>query len=136
MKASVLAFFLMVWIIGAFLGSTFEYHTSATWAGNSTGTGGYDQSPVTTLEFLMNINNATQRTEVLGVIPMITPNEEYFASIFRVISWQFSFLYDTNGNLAYGLVYYIVFLPFVLAGIIALVLLVYGILTGNSVVFS
>lgn len=129
MRAGLLAFFVMVWVIGAFLGSTFEYHDSTTWSGN--GTGGYTRSPMTTLEFLKDIRNVTQQTEILGAIPMIAPNSEYFSAIFDIVLWRFSFLYDTDGEFAYGLVYYIFLFPFVLMGIISLVMLFIGVLRGN-----
>ena len=203
LKAGWLALFLFVWIIGAFLGSTFEYHSTAAasgmtystgtanftygsanvtgagtswnqalmanglirmdadavwykilavnsttllnltavyaeaggdvqaytmqaspgWAG--TGGGGYGQAPITTLEYLTNVNNAMQRIELLGAIPFPVPNEEYFNTIFKVITWQWSFL---DG---YGMFYWIVCVPFIMMGILSMILLVYGVLTGN-----
>ena len=130
LRAGFLGFFLFVWIIGAFLGSTFEFHdTPAEWAG--TGTGGYSESPVTTLDYLLDVKNIVQKTEIMGAIPMMMPNQEYFETGFKVLMWQFSFLYDTTGEMAYGLVYYIVFMPFAVMGVLSLILLIYGTISGN-----
>ncbi len=203
LKAGWLALFLFVWIIGAFLGSTFEYHSTPAAAGLSyaTGTatftygsatvtgagttwndvlmaggnikmdaddvfykilsvenvtsltltavyaqaggagadytmqvapgwvgtsgGGYAQAPITTLEYLTNVNNAMQRIELLGGIPFPVPNTEYFNTIFKVITWQWSFM------AGYGMFYWIVCAPFIMMGVLSMILLVYGVLTGN-----
>lgn len=124
LKAGWLALFIFVWLIGAFLGSTFEYHTaSADWAG--TGTGGYDQSPITTLEYLMDVSNSFTTTEVLGFVPIPVPNRDYFDSLYKVITWQWSFM---DG---YEMFYWIVCAPFVMMGVLSLILLAYGLITGN-----
>jgi hypothetical protein len=208
LKAGWLALFAFVWIIGAFLGSTFDYHntsdasgvdyttgtatftyasdtvtgigtawdatmedgviksnTDAVWykietVNNATsltlyspyaetggvgvaytmaaspgwageGTGGYEQSPVTSLEYLLNIRNATQKLPLLGDVPLPIPNGEYFKTAFKVVTWQFSFLYDTDGNLKYGLFYWVFIAPFAIMGVLSMLILVYGIITGN-----
>jgi hypothetical protein len=124
LRAGWLALFVFVWIIGAFLGSTYDYHhTDAYWAG--TGTGGYSESPVTTLSYLMNISNAFQRNEIMGVIPMPMPNGEYFSTAFKVATWQWSFL---DG---YEMFYWIFCAPFAIMGVMSIMLLSYGVLTGN-----
>lgn len=124
LKAGWLALFVFVWIVGALLGSTFEYqHTEATWAG--TGTGGYSQSPITTLEYLTNISNAVMSLPVLGGIPLPIPNPEYFSAIYKVLTWDFAFLHG------YELFKWIFIYPFVIMGVLSLILLVYGVITGN-----
>lgn len=203
LKAGWLALFLFVWLIGAFLGSTYEYQSSANssgmsystgtanftynsvnisgagttwnnalmagglikcnaddvwykidsvntttllfltsvyaqaggvnqaytmqasygWAG--TGTGGYASSPTTKLEYLTNISNAMQRIELLGAIPFPVPNQEYFNAAFEVVTWRWSFMTD------YQMFYWIFCMPFVIMGVLSMILLVYGILTGN-----
>ena len=203
LKAGWLALFIFVWIIGAFLGSTFEYQSQADTAGMSydtgtatfntgnatvtgaattwnhalmagglikcdadgiwykidtvvgvgeltltavyaqtggagvaytmqaspgwagTGTGGYASSPTTKLEYLMNVSNAMQRIELLGAIPFPVPNGQYFDTVFEVITWQWSFM---DG---YGMFYWIFCAPFIIMGVLSMILLVYGVLTGN-----
>ncbi len=208
MKAGWLALFIFVWIIGAFLGSTFEYQSTAVAAGmpystgtanfthnsvnvtgdgttwnnalmsnglikyndegvwykiasvNSTtllsltsvwasvngtsvnatnkaytmqaspgwagtGTGGYGSSPTRKLEYLTNVSNALQRIEVLGAIPFVVPNSEYFNIAFEIVTWRWSFMEG------YGMFYWIFCTPFVVMGVLSLILLVYGILTGS-----
>lgn len=96
------------------------------WAGSSTGTGGYSTSPVSKLEYIINLENAFQRVEVLGFIPLPKPNGEYFKTIFQIITLRFSFIIDN-----YEMIWWIVLLPIVAMGVLTMVLLVYGILTGN-----
>ncbi len=203
LKAGWLALFLFVWTIGAFLGSTFEFHetpadagmaystgtatftygsatvtgagttwndalmangniqsdTDAVWykiasvestisltlfavyaqsggAGHDyimqvapgwagSGSGGYRVAPITTIEFLFNIDNAIQRIELLGAIPFPVPNPEYFETAWRVVTWRWSFM------VGYEMFYWIVCAPFVVMGVLSLIMLVYGVLTGN-----
>lgn len=202
LKAGWLALFIFVWLIGAFLGSTFEYQNAegaqgqayttgtatftngsatvtgagTTWvaameggniksdtdgvwvkilsidavnqltlyspypstggAGHSytmavspgwsgSGTGGYEESPITTLQYLINVSNAVQRLPLLGNVPLPIPNPDYFKAAFKVITWQWSFMGD------YQLFYWIFCAPFVVMGVLSMILLVYGVLTGN-----
>lgn len=203
LKAGWLALFVLVWMVGAFLGSTFEYQSTANasgmsysvgtanftygsanvngngttwsnalmaggrikcnddnvwykissvnstkklilaavyaqtggvnkgytmeavpgWAG--TGSGGYAQSPITTMEYLTRVSNAGQRIELLGAVPFIVPNVEYFSTAFKVLTWQWSFMEG------YGMFYWIFCGPFIVMGVLSMILLVYGVLTGN-----
>jgi hypothetical protein len=202
LKAGFLALFIFVWLIGAFLGSTYEYQNTETGAGmaystgtatfttgsaevigaatnwigamaggiikcdadgiwymvasvNSTtnltltalysqaggagqaytmqavagwagtGTGGYDVSPINKLEYLMDVSNVVQRIEILSAIPFISPNGDYFSTVWDVLTWQWPFMDD------YQMFYWIFLAPFVLMGVLSVILLVYGILTGN-----
>lgn len=104
-------------------GLTYTMATSPGWAGS--GGGGYAQSPITTLEYLTDISNAFQRLPLLGNIPIPIPSGEYFNSIFKVITWQWSFM---DG---YAMFYWIFCAPFVMMGILSMILLVYGLITGN-----
>lgn len=104
-------------------GKAYTMRASPGWAG--TGTGGYGQAPITTIEYLTNITNAVQRIELLGAVPIPVPNGEYFDAAFKVLTWRWSFMTD------YGMFYWIFCIPFVVMGILSMILLVYGILTGN-----
>lgn len=104
-------------------GIAYTMAVSPGWAGS--GGGGYQESPVTTLEYLINISNAVQRLPLLGNIPLPIPNGEYFKAAFKVITWQWSFL---DG---YEMIYWIFCAPFVIMGVLSMILLVYGIITGN-----
>lgn len=139
LKAGWLALFVFVWLIGAFLGSTFEYHVDTTtgtpeqiaaaggqagkWAGS--GTGGYAESPVTTLEYLMNVTNSFQRLPFFNITIPVPTNTEYWAEAYKVITWRWSFMED------YTMIYWIVCAPFAIMGILSLILIAYGIITGN-----
>lgn len=139
LKAGWLALFLFVWIIGAFLGSTFEYHVDTAtgtaeqiadagsqagkWAGS--GTGGYDQSPVTTLEYILDVSNSFQRTPFFNITIPIPTNQEYWESVYKVVTWRWAFMED------YDMIYWIFCAPFVVMGIFTLIMIAYGIITGN-----
>ncbi len=203
LKAGWLALFFFVWIIGAFLGSTFEYQTSvngegisystgtadftngsatvtghgttwdnATMAGGNikanaddiwcrvvsvsnpttltlaavyngaggnniaytmaaspgwagTGTGGYGTSPVTKFTYLLRVSNAFQRLPILGNVPLPVPNSEYFTTMYEVVTWKWSFMEG------YDMVYWVFLAPFVVMGVLSMILLVYGIISGN-----
>jgi hypothetical protein len=104
-------------------GVDYTMAVSPGWAG--TGSGGYDQNPITTLNYLINLSNAFQKLPVLGNIPLPVPNPEYFKSAFKVVTWQWSFLND------YAMFYWIFCVPFVVMGVLSMILLVYGIISGN-----
>ena len=104
-------------------GKAYTMQASPGWAGN--GTGGYATAPVTKLGYLLDISNAVQRIELLGAIPFPVPNGKYFDTVFEVITWQWSFM---DG---YAMFYWIFCAPFIIMGVLSLILLVYGILTGN-----
>lgn len=110
-------------------GQAYTMQASPGWAGS--GTGGYGRSPTTKIEYLMNVTNVVQRNPILGSISFVSPNPNYFKTLFEVVTWQWSFLYNADGTMAYGLFYWVFILPFVVMGIFSLILLVYGILTGN-----
>lgn len=110
-------------------GMAYTMQASPGWAG--AGGGGYATSPVSKLNYLMNISNAVHRISLLGVIPFVVHNGEYFKAAFQMLTWQWSFLYNPDGTMAYGLFYYIFCMPFVVMAVLCLILLVYGILTGN-----
>jgi hypothetical protein len=107
------------------VGVTYTMAVSPGWAG--TGTAGYTtgQDPISTLEYLTDISNVFQKTQLLGNIPLPVPNGEYFKTAFNVVTWQWSFLAD------YQMFYWIFCTPFVIMGILSLILLVYGIISGN-----
>ena len=124
LRAGWLALFIFVWLIGAFLGSTFDYqNTPETWAG--TGSGGYEKSPGDKLDYIMDISNAVQVNQILGAIPVPMPNKLYFSTIFEIATWQWSFLKG------YEMFYWIFCMPFVVMGVMSLALLAYGVMTGN-----
>ena len=207
LKAGWVALFIFVWAVGAFLGSTFDYQSSATaqgqtysegtatfttgnatitgagtdwvagmadgnitatidgvpckilsidavnqltlyapypstggagldytmtptpgWAGS--GGGGYSDSPIATLQNLLYANQVEQRNVLIGTFTMLV-NPKFWGAMYKIITWQWSFLYNTDGTMAYGLFYWIFLFPFVAMGLLCILLLVYGILTGN-----
>lgn len=109
-------------------GHAYTMAVSPGWSGS--GSGGYDESPTTTMGVLMNAKNVIQRNPVIGIISVVT-NGDFWKAAFKIITWQFSFLYNADGTMAYGLFYWIVCFPFVLMGMLSILLLVYGVITGN-----
>jgi hypothetical protein len=139
LKAGWLAMMLFVWMVGAFLGSTFEYHVDDTtgtaeqiaaagaqagkWAGSSTG--GYDESPATTLDYILNVTNSFQRVPFFNITIPIPTNSQYWDSIYKVITWRWSFMED------YTMIWWLFCAPFVAMGIFSFIMIAYGIVTGN-----
>ena len=131
-KAGWLAFFVFVWLIGAFLGSTFDGYgmpgSAYAWAGNATAdyAGGYAQSPISVLDYISNVTNSFQRVPFMGNISIPVPtNGEYWAAVFKVITWRWSFMED------YDMLYWICFAPFVIVGVLSLISIIYGLIQGN-----
>ena len=104
-------------------GKDYTMQASPGWAG--TGTGGYGSSPTSKLDYVMNISNAVQRIELLGAVPFPVPNGEYFDTVYEIVTWRWSFITE------YEMFYWIFCVPFVAMGILSMILLVYGVLTGN-----
>src|SRR4030042_1864713 len=111
MSLKILAIVVFVWVIAMFLGSTYEGHMAeSTWAG--TGSGGFssdETSPISTMQYLLNVSNAVQRLPILGNIPIPVPNGEYFSTAYRVMTLQFHFI---TGD--FGMFYWIFLFPFAL----------------------
>ena len=117
-----------VWVVGMFLGSTFEYHTEAagTWGGS--GTGGYvNETPVSTLNYLSNFNNVIRDTTIFGVITLPVPNTEWFKTLGRVMVWNFQFL--TGGAMMF---YWIFILPITIMLIGTILWSLVAIIQGNA----
>lgn len=102
--------------------------TTPGWAG--TGTGGYTKSPLNTLEDLMFANQVQQRNALIGAVTLIV-NPKFWEATFDILLWRWSFMMNPDGTLAYGMFYWIFLFPFVAMGFLSVLLLVYGILTGN-----
>lgn len=108
MDSKWLAFFIFVWLIGMFLGATYEKHdTGLTWAGNV---------QENTLQYLLNYRNMTYQQTVFGAITLPFPSPEYFATWLRIAIMDFTFL---NGDME--MVRWIVLLPIAIAGIASLI---------------
>lgn len=103
-------------------GHNYTMQASPGWAG--VGTGGYANSPTSTLGTLMQSWEAIQRNPIIGVISIVT-NGEFWGAVYKVLLWRWSFLDD------YMMVYWIFLFPFVCMGMLSVLLLAYGIVTGN-----
>jgi hypothetical protein len=118
-----LPFFIIVWIIGIILGSTYDgNNTSATWAG--TGSGSYSENPQTTMNNLMDASQATQKLPLIGALSFVVPAANFFMSLFKIVTWQFSFLspYPFIALLFFG---------FGVMGLASLILLIFNLVRGN-----
>ena len=124
-----LALALFVWAIGIFLGSTYDnQNTSATWAGSGTGSG--QVAPSETLQNMGQGTEATQQNAIAGVIKIVF-NGNFWESVYRIVFWHFSFMYDTSGNFVGGMFYWIFMFPFVAMGLLSILILGWSILRGN-----
>lgn len=94
------------------------------WAG--TGGGGYSEAPSTTLGTLLWAQNTIKNDPVWGTISVVT-NGRFWTAVFMLITWQWSFC---NPNY-YPMFYWIFLFPFVAMGFLSILLLAYGMVTGN-----
>lgn len=121
MNSKLFISIMFLWVVLSFLGATFEQATTAggDWMGNVEG-----QS---TINYLLDVNNMTQKYEVLGIeTPIPIPDGDYFATWFRIFMLRFSFIVDD-----YEMVWWIVLMPIAILGVLQLATLAYGVLTGN-----
>lgn len=123
------ALFAFVYIQAIFLGSTFENsNTAATW-GPGGGTMGREKSPIAVLEDAVQGKALFQEQPLLGgaiVIPI--PNTAVIGAVYDVLTLQFDFLqYDKTGKIFYMVVLF----PLVIAGILSLLLMFFGMIFGN-----
>lgn len=103
-------------------GHDYTMQASAGWAG--TGSGGYGTAPSSDLAVIMQSINAIQRNPILGIISVVT-NGEFWGAVFHIITWQWSFMEG------YGMMYWIFLFPFAAMGMLSVLLLAYGLITGN-----
>lgn len=114
MSYKLLAFLTGVWLIGTWLGATYE----ASWAQNAA-----TSNPIS---YLLNFSNAVQVTQVFGLFPLPYPNPQYFTTVFDVITWRWSFLQGGDTAMIYQLI-----LIFPLMGVASLVVLIISVIRGN-----
>jgi len=99
------------------------------WAGSANGTGGYSEAPNTTLGTIMNAWESIQRNPLNTISVIFNPS--IWGAIYKVMTWQWSFMLNPDGTMAYGMFYWIFLFPFVSMGFLSVILLTYGIITGN-----
>ena len=111
-------------------GSTYAMKPSEGWVGSAEGTGGYAESPRTTLETIMQAKASIQRNPIVGTIQVVV-NGEFWSAVYKIMTWQWSFMLNPDGTMAYGMFYWLFLFPFVTMGFLSVLLMVYGIVTGN-----
>ncbi len=123
LTAKWIALYVFVWIIGTWLGSTYDgYYTAGTWAGS--GTGGYSQSPKTTIEGLMQGSSSTERLPSVGNVSVVTSVTNWFSNAFKVLTWQWSFMKD------FPMVQFLL-TSFGAMGFLSMMMIVWNIIRGN-----
>ncbi|KKM44499.1 hypothetical protein LCGC14_1561520 [marine sediment metagenome] len=100
---------------------------SGGWAG--AGSAGLSENPQTTLQYIVNLKNAVQEQPLFGgaiSIPFFSSN--YFGAVFKMLTWQFDFLfYDSLGKMFY----WVVIIPFVAGAIFTLGIMLFNAIFGN-----
>lgn len=104
-------------------GQNYLMAASAGWAG--TGTGGYSTAPITKMSHVISIWKAEQKIPVLGTIGALVTSSDFWDIVWQMTTWRWTFLED------YEMFYWFICFPFVIMGVLSLVLILYGILTGN-----
>jgi hypothetical protein len=120
---------VFIYVIGIFLGSTYDnQNTVTTWAGS--GSGATATAPSSTLGSLAQMQEAKQQSSIVGSIQLIT-NPTFWNSVYKMSTWQFSFLYDENGNMTSAMFYWICLFPFVAMFALCMLIMLISILRGN-----
>ena len=127
MSGKFLAMIVFIYIILAFLGTTFEGQTQnqGTWAG--TGSGGQTISPIENVQTLGTLAKGGQTLSFFGVVELPVQIPGWLGAAYRVITLQFSFLM-TGG---YVMFYWIFLLPIAIAGVTSFIMLFIGTIRGN-----
>ena len=81
--------------------------------------------PITKMETVMQIFKSEQKVPVLGTVVALVTCSDFWDVVYQSVTWRWSFLED------FELFYWIFCFPFVLMGIFSVILILYGILTGN-----
>ncbi len=129
MSMKWLALIVFVYVIGLYLGCTFENaNTAAEW-GPGGGLVGLSESPLVTLQNAVQMRNLIQEQPLLGgAFSVPLPNTDIFVAVFKILTWQFDFvMYDDLGRMFYQHV----LLPFVVASVASLGVMFYGMVFGN-----
>lgn len=113
MSYKLLAFLTGVWLIGTWLGATYEN----SWAQSAAAS-----NPIS---YLLNFGNVLQVSNI-GPFPLPLPNPQYFTTLFDVITWRWSFLQGGDTAMIYQLI-----LIFPLMGVASIVVLIISIVRGN-----
>ena len=104
-------------------GLAYTMQAAPNWAG--TGTGGYATAPMTKVQRLIGTWQAHQDLPLLGRLVLVVTNGDFWSTAWDMVTWQWSFM---DG---YEMLWLILFAPFVIMGILSMILLIYGVLTGN-----
>ncbi len=121
MDSRWLIFFVFIWVIGGFMGATYDGFTTPTeWA-----SAGYSSGNMTdTLTDVMKHNVAKQETSILGAVSFIVPAGNWASSLANIVIWNFSFVEP------YPIVARVLNI-FGLVGLFMLFRMMYAVLTGN-----
>ena len=107
MKTGLLAFLILVWVIGVFLGATYEKAEGTDWPGTS---------EETTLDYLMSFKNVTYQQTIIGSMEIPLPNPEYMKTLGRVMLLDFEFM-DGDWQLAQ----WVILSPLAIAALFSLI---------------
>ena len=107
MTPKVIGFFVFVWVVAIILGSVYDYRSDLC----TTDTQGITHCYDTTMNYLVNMDNAFMQTDFLSLsIPV--PNPDYIETLTQAMTLQFSFF---HGN--WWLLWAVVCGPLVAMGI-------------------
>ncbi len=116
LTAKWVALFIFVWVIGTWLGWT--YDGAASWGGGTT------ENASTTMTNIMSANVASQRLASVGIVSFLVSAGQFLFSLYMILTWQFSFVKP------YPMVQWI-FFAFGAMGLVSLFMMLYGMVRGN-----
>jgi hypothetical protein len=108
-------------------GIAYTMEPTAGWVG--VGSGGYSTNPKTTLGVIMQSWQSIQRNPIVGTFSVVV-NGDMWGAVFKIITWQWSFLYDETGSMTMGIFYWVFLFPFVAMGMLSVILLIYQMIFG------
>jgi len=79
-----------------------------------------------TLEYLVNIKHVTYQEGETGALAWVTPNPDYFSALWKMFTWDFTFLRGTG----YEMVRWIVLMPFSIAAVFGMIMLFIQVMQG------
>ena len=121
LSAKWISLFAIIWLIGTWLGNTYDGYSSFDTSVSIAGVTGNNSA---TLGALASGSEVSQKLPLVGNISFISAGIDWVSSAFEIVFWQWSFVepYPMLQN---------IFTAFALMGLLTLIMIVYGMITGN-----
>jgi hypothetical protein len=140
MTGKVVGFILCIWFVMMLLTGIYSSSSvtgsGAYWAfGNNNNPNGSDagfqsgQTPTNDISYLLGVLNVNEHASI-GAISIPFPNQQWFATLFRVITLQASFFTDTSSGLNLMIFWWFPCLEIAILGIYTMITVFMNVLQG------